>query len=303
MKISTILEENVKDNKGGNLGQVSEVIDILGLKQFAKIALEKHICCGLFKDNIRKLDNFQNIWFLQYDFDNGTDIKSVINIFSQYNMVILASKNHMVDKNDGRGIIPRFHLFLPLSTPITDYNFYSFLIKYLANENHIKIDRKAVDATRYFYKHTKLLYGKSTGKNLDWTIYKTNYECALLKEKEQNDVKENYLKIQNEKYNINFQERLEAAKLLIQKKVGYSISGNGGNNSTFVAACLCIRCGLNKSQINEVMEWYNINYCNPKWSKSGIENKIKYANKLVKFSDYFSPGYLLKIIGKMNATN
>lgn len=299
MKISIINDDKIMNNKAGDLGTISSVLEIDNLKDFAKVCLKHHICCGTFRNNIRNLEKLEKIWFLQYDFDDGTTVESVIEKLKEYNMVILASKNHMIDKNDGRGIIPRFHVFLPMSEPLDNVKFYSWLIKYLAEKFQLQIDRRAIDSTRYFYKHSKFLYGKANAENIRPGFYYPNYCFHVAKENALNEKKEEFLNKQNEKYGISSYDRLQAAKKLIEEKVGSSISGYGGNNNTYVATCYCVDCGLNTSQIWEVMNWYNDNFCNPKWKKNQLENKIKYATKLVQIKDYYPPQKILKIIGKL----
>ena len=58
----------------------------------------------------------------------ASDIVSKLSKFS-YRYIILASKNHNRDKGDGNGIIERFHVFIPVSIPITDQTFYKSCIK------------------------------------------------------------------------------------------------------------------------------------------------------------------------------
>jgi len=297
MQISIIEESLVKDDKSGNLSKISQVIDINNLNDFSTIALQTHICCGIFKDNIRRLVNFEYINFLQYDFDNGTSPEEVIKIFRRYNKVILASKNHMLDKNDGKGIIPRFHLFLQLDSPVTDYEFYSFIIKRIADDEKIAIDRRSVDATRYFYKHSDILHVMTARENIISKNYKPFYDDYNRKKDLEDDERLKYLENSNKKYSITSDQRYKAAKQLVQTKVKASISGNGGNNNTFNVACYGVKCGLNDAALKDLLNWYNDNYCFPKWSKSGIDNKIKYAKKIVKYSDHFTPPYIFKIIG------
>ena len=80
----------------------------------------------------------------------------------------------------------------------------------------------------------------------------------------------------------------------------YLFKDNLGNNNTFIAACYAVRCGLQDSDIYEVLEWYNTNYCKPKWTKREIDNKVKYSKKIVEYADYFTPRYLLKLLEKFN---
>jgi hypothetical protein len=301
MQISIIDKNLVSDDKKGNLSKISKVVDIKDIKMFAAIALKYHICCGIFKDGIRRIDHLENIQFLQFDFDNGkVSVEDVIKKFPINNMIILASKSHMVDKNDGNGTIPRFHMFLPLKTPIVDAEFYSFLVKYISYRQEIPIDRRAVDCTRYFFKHSKLLYGRISAEDLNPEEYKDNFK----KEKEEKDRKrreqEQKLEQLNKNSNISLTDRKETAKILIEQRVKESIQGQEGNNKTFIAACFAVRCGLPDMQIYEIMEWYNNNYCKPKWNKREIDNKVKYAKLKVDYSDYFTPSYITYILKENN---
>lgn len=301
MQISIIDNKLVSNDKKGNLSKVSKVVDIKNMKMFAAIALKYHICCGIFNDGIRRIDHLNNIHFLQFDFDDGKisvdDIKAK---FPFHNMIILASKSHMIDKKDGKGEIPRFHVFLPLKTPINNAEFYSFLVKYIAYRQEIPIDRRAVDCTRYFFKHSKLLYGRISGEDLNPLEYEDNFK----KEKDEKDRKrrdqERKLEETNKNSNITIHDRKEAAKILISKRVPESIQGHEGNNNTFIAACYAVRFGLPESQIYEILDWYNINYCKPKWNKRELDNKVKYAKLKVDYSDYFTPSYIIYILKENN---
>lgn len=298
MFISIILDQNVTNDKVGNLSLVNNVVKVKDLEFFAKVCLKYHICCGTFFNNKRKLEDFKEIWFLQYDFDNGTNVDTVIEKLSGYNFVIMASKNHLKEKNDGKGIIPRFHVFIPLQTPITDEEYYKHIIKKYAKKWNFNIDKQSIDATRYFYKHSAFLYGCKTKFNFDANTGQNKLEWASEKQKEakENEDVMNFLEEQNKINNITYSERIKAAKIMISEKVGESISGNGGDKNTFIALCYAVRCGLNDSGIKEVADWYNLSYCTPKWNQRELLHKIKYAKKLVKMSSFLSPQYLMKII-------
>lgn len=300
MKISIIKNDLVKDNKAGNLAKVSAIVNFNTLHDFVKLALNFHICCGLFENNERKLSNFKSIKFLQYDFDNGTKSEEVSKILDSknFNYIILASKNHLIDKNDGKGCIERFHLFIPLKKELTDSEFYSFLIKYLSEKWKFSIDRKAVDSTRYYFKHSKLLYIKDTLDDLNSNHYKENYSQYKIKERQEAEKVDEYLENLDKQSYIPYQDRIEAAKLYIENKVGASISGCGGNNLTFVAACVAVSCGLKDIDVIAVLNWYNDNYCKPKWKPSGLQNKLKYARKIVKVDNYYSSNRIKKILGR-----
>ncbi len=131
MKISILQDDHVSENKSGFLGSVAITHYCASLSEFSGINTQFHICCGVFNDNKRCKSSFHSIGFLQFDFDSGTTVESVVNALGSFDAVISASKNHLRDKGDGKGVIPRFHLFLPLVKPITDASYYSFYIEHL----------------------------------------------------------------------------------------------------------------------------------------------------------------------------
>lgn len=300
MQISIIDESQVTNDKKGNLATVSKVVNISNLKMFTAVALKYHICCGVFKENVRRIDHLSQIEFLQFDFDTGISVEDVVKCFPINNLVVLASKSHMVDKNNGLGVIPRFHVFLPLKSPIDSGEFYSFLIKYIADRQEIPIDRRAVDCTRYFYKHSNLLFGRISGEDLDPNDYKDNFRQVKEDLAERRRQQEKKLEEINKNSNITMGDRKEAAKILIEKRVKESIEGQEGNNKTFVAACYAVRCGLSDSDIYDILNWYNNNFCRPKWDKRGLDNKVKYAKLKVDYSDFFTPQYIVSILKENN---
>lgn len=303
MQISIIADDLVKSDKAGYLGNVSGFTTINGLEMFAKICLKYHICCALFFNKKRNLDDFREIWFLQFDFDNGITCEEVISkLGSSTNVVVMASKNHMKDKNDGKGQIPRFHVFLPLTKPITDPDFYHFIVKSFAKRMQIPIDPQATDATRYMYKHSKCLHIKETGWNTEITdkhMLEWNAENERIRK--ENEERTEKLKKDNAAYQITFDDRYAAAQKLVGDYVGQSVEGMGGDRTTFKAMCYGIKCGLNESFLLKFANWYNDNFCNPKWSSKALTHKIKSAKKKVLSGDCLHPKYIMKVIGKSDS--
>lgn len=56
-----------------------------------------------------------------------------------------------------------------------------------------------------------------------------------------------------------------------------AVSGSGGHNATFAAACVARRFGLDESGMWRVMDWYNSRKCDPQWSENAIRHKIRQA--------------------------
>lgn len=303
MQISVIADDLVLNDKSGYLGNISGHVTLTDLEMFAKVCLRYHICCGLFFNKKRNLDNFKEIWFLQFDFDNGVTHEEIINKLGKTtNMVIMASKNHMKDKNDGKGEIPRFHVFLPMQKPINDSEFYHFCIKFLSKKWDIPIDVQATDATRYMFKHSKCLYINKSGWNLDISAYqlKLKWIAEVQQNELENEKRTERLKIENKNNNISFEQRLEAAKKIVKNNIGESIEGNDGDRTTFIAMCCAVQCGLSDEKIKEFSNWYNQNYCRPQWSNKALQHKIKSAKKKVLSGDHYPPRYILKVLGKEN---
>lgn len=62
------------------------------------------------------------------------------------------------------------------------------------------------------------------------------------------------------------------------RRVDGAIEGQGGDNATFAAACICIDFGLSDSESLEVLGEWN-QKCSPRWSDRDLEDKIKNARK------------------------
>lgn len=301
LQISVITDDMITHDKTGYLGEVSGYTSVKDLDTFAKICLKYHICCGLFFHNKRNLEDFREIWFLQFDFDTGTTYESVIDKIQKYNMVVMASKNHMVNKEDGKGPIPRFHVFLPLAKPITNPEYYHYLIKKMAKDWDIDIDPQATDATRYMFKHSRLLFKRESEWNFDPTHYEMGWKAFKMREEQDNIEKTALLKEENKKYSVSFQDRMEAAKKLVESYLGDAIQGSDGDRTTFAAMCYGVKCGLTDTHLQDFSDWYNIHHCTPLWTTKALQHKIKSAKKRVKSGDFFHPNYIMKIIKKSSS--
>ncbi len=119
--------------------------------------------------------NVEQCELLAFDFDNGTSPESIHEQFKSFNHVIAASLNHMVDKGDGKGIIPRFHLFIKLDAPIVSSEFYTFLSKEVASEYKIDIDGATLEMSRYYFKHKCCLFISDRASDFDVKKYSFIY--------------------------------------------------------------------------------------------------------------------------------
>lgn len=119
--------------------------------------------------------------WLIFDFDDGTPSARIHAVLSgdnyrgwQLNHLIAGSKNHLRDKGDGRGPVERFHIFLPLQTPITDADFYSFLWYEFARLflPRLTPDPACKDVSRYLAKHSAVLFVEEAGVDLPLEMFR-----------------------------------------------------------------------------------------------------------------------------------
>ena len=172
MNCSVIYDSRVRPDKGGWIGQCDEEVTEATLDEIARVMLACHSAPAIFKDHKRNKSSLISIDYLCFDFDEGSLSKVIREdcVTKQWNHLILASKNHLKDKGDGKGIIERFHLFLPVKQPITDAEFYSYAVRTLGKMMGWNIDKAATDCSRYFYRHSSILYKEErfNNLNLDW---------------------------------------------------------------------------------------------------------------------------------------
>ena len=65
------------------------------------------------------------------------------------------------------------------------------------------------------------------------------------------------------------------------EKCPKSISGEYGHDKMFHAACLCFAFGLDDSEVNQVVGWYNNTKCEPPWSDKELAHKLRSAREKV----------------------
>ena len=88
--------------------------------------------------------------------------------------MLAGSKNHLRDKGDGRGPIERFHIFIPLSTPTTEADFYSAVWVEFARLflPRLAPDPACKDVTRYLAKHSAVLFMEEAGIDLPVEMFR-----------------------------------------------------------------------------------------------------------------------------------
>jgi hypothetical protein len=71
----------------------------------------------------------------------------------------------------------------------------------------------------------------------------------------------------------------EIARLHLDK-LPSAVSGAGGHNRTFTAACWLVKCGLSDSQAMELLHEYN-RRCQPPWTEKELWHKLTDARRVV----------------------
>jgi hypothetical protein len=151
-----------------------KTVEVETVKELAELACKSNISLSVFKDGKRNLDSFISTEMIGLDIDNdkeGTPSISVdeaTEIFKNHSHVILATRNHNVEKN---GVVAeRFRVILFLEYPITSVN------DYYATWHKIKdacpwIDSQCKDASRFWYQHKEVLSVQETGASVQVTKY------------------------------------------------------------------------------------------------------------------------------------
>lgn len=122
--------------------------EVGNIADVAELALKYRISTGVFRDNYRKIDNFEKADFIGLDIDEGMTLAAAKHMFSGYIHAILPTKSHRKEKN-GK-VSDRFRVFLQLEEPITNINdFYETW--YSLQDSFGAVDPAAKDPSRQFY--------------------------------------------------------------------------------------------------------------------------------------------------------
>jgi len=260
MNFSIISDELVSDGKGGFLGSVSTITSAHSLEEFGAIACQFHITPAIFRDNIRKKDCLQSIEFLCYDFDSGVKSQDIADILTQrnYPFIILASKNHLRDKGDGKGIIERFHVFIPVSEVITIPSLYKSVISSFAR--FVKMtgfDTQCTDSTRYFYKHREILYNIEVGVKPGTGTGTLFYTTWLNEQKKERDDHERAVKQQlldAETYGQDeLLEKFKRSKCFNSAKTTLSVDGERRKRLYGLVRYGREKCGLSEMTLRNLL--------------------------------------------------
>lgn len=200
---SVIDPASISNDKRVVTNKLSAVYEADNLEECAQLLLQFPTVAGVTHNDIRAGKDFKFTQFLRFDFDDGTNPKTVaIRIKKKLNcsFLMMGSKNHRKDKGDGRGRIPRFHLYIPVQEPIKDLALYTNLIKYISLVLDITPDPACKDALRYFFPSSKIIKVYDTNKYLSKEQYqhvvnendrindKFHRIMSIVKEKETEDI-------------------------------------------------------------------------------------------------------------------
>jgi hypothetical protein len=172
-----LVDPTTKALRGSEVGLVHEVV---GLSDLATLAVNFDLAPAVFKDGVRRKSNLMSADWLIYDFDDGTPSARLHEILSgenfrrwRLNHLLAGSKNHLRDKGDGRGPIERFHVFIPLRTPITEADFYSFVWVEFARLflRGLTPDPACKDVSRYLARHSAVPFTDEAGMDLPLEMF------------------------------------------------------------------------------------------------------------------------------------
>ena len=75
---------------------------------------------------------------------------------------------------------------------------------------------------------------------------------------------------------------LEAARAYLCK-LAPAISGAGGHDATFRAACWLVRFGLGEGETMMLIREWNETHCKPLWTEKELMHKIKDARRVARY--------------------
>lgn len=272
MNISIINDERITYNKGGSLSAVDDVVEFDNLQDLATVLTTYNIAPAIFHDvdwidaggtahqGMHKVkSNLKSIQFLCFDFDEGKITAKEIHTRLKYknkNHVIAASKNHLKDKCDGKGVIERFHLFMPLDQEVTDASFYKYMAKKQDKLMGWGVDSSCAEAARYFHKHPQVLYVCEEYENLKVD----RFERLLQYDSAEQKQKENYFKSIKIKYSDSSKlEEFKKCKYYRQMAEEGALQGDGNRYSlsNSIIACMKKTYGLDLADALGLFDEYS----------------------------------------------
>lgn len=128
----------------------------------------------VWKDNVRKSDNFLLSKFLVLDFDSVGDetMEGINDSLKDFKRIIATTKSHQKDK--GGVTCDRYRLIIPFTTPITSLDVYRYNYS-LALKKYWWADPACKDGARFFFPSKEIVYLDREGE-YTWDV--VDLPCA-----------------------------------------------------------------------------------------------------------------------------
>lgn len=151
------------------------------LEEIGTLHTQAGFCGSTFNENRRIGTNFIQADFIVMDIESATQtVEYIKNVLKPVDYVIVSSKNHLVDKNDGKGIIERYHVIVPLKEPITDILFYNEFALHLFGRFNIDVDKSCAEVCRFLSIGKTVLAVNHTGKQISHKNFKQKPQRATV---------------------------------------------------------------------------------------------------------------------------
>jgi hypothetical protein len=254
------LQLDEEGGKGGTLGYVDAVITLDSFEELGEACQKYHVAVSTFKDGRRKGTHFECSDFIAFDFDDGTTSQKIHEDCVRKNWchIIMASKNHLRDKNDGKGIVERFHLFLMHRSNTKEE--YQYAAKKVPEIMGWTIDKHCTDATRYFYRHPKALFVWGGGDPIkrDWMERLQNLEREMKGRRSVTRVGKAPLQIHASATEISgdAMERFKRTEAYRRLTSNLREDGNRYHESSSIIGAM-IKCGLSEGDCLSLFDQYS----------------------------------------------
>jgi len=279
MKVSLLKDDVITNDKGGNLSYVHDVLGLKDMSELSQILTEFHFTPATFKENKRDKEHFEQLQLVHLDFDCGISPDEIIKKIHFHQYVVAGSKNHMKDKGDGKGIIPRFHVFIPLDSPLTDrYSYSEGWLRFVNSYGLNTSDSIGKDPCRYYYKHSSIIAVNNTGSPLSSYYFESCYQSKVLSEKYHGLSIQSQMKITRTpiaRVELNAIEKFKRSKYMKLLESRMSCAGGRYNIANEIIGGM-IKCGVSAGQGLELFQQYAAFY------KDGLNAK----NILKRFQEW-----------------
>jgi len=278
MKVSRLDPQYINDNKGGVPIYITDIVEVKDLEDLGLIACHNHITMGVFNPLYRCNDNWQCSYVLGVDFDNGLHTADEVHkwlVNEKLNHVIVSSKNHLRDKEDGKGIIERFHVFLPFSERIKLPELYPFIAVTLVTLAKWSVDIGATkNRSVYYYKSREVLHVYEDGNPLPVPLFEKlkARQDLLLDKKRELDRKdaERRKKLYGESNPVEMFKRTKYFKMM-EQGVLQSDGHRYATSSEIIGGM--IKCGLELEEALMLFDEYS-NY-GKGFTQSSVESRFR----------------------------